>query len=192
MRTDRTLNTRSGAVLDLDNPDPESIKLDDIAGSLAMVPRFGAQTRIFYSVAQHAVSVALTAERLGRPELALSALHHDSHEAFICDLPSPVKAYTGDEYRKLADRIDQAIEEAFGIKLTVKESSDGKFIKGIDDAILVVEAETLLAGEPPERDVDPEVLSAARATMAEMPEAWAPPEGAAHFKATHHRIAAAN
>ena len=186
-----TLNTRSGALLDLDDPDPAAIKLDDIAGSLAMVPRFGAQTKVFYSVAQHAVSVALTAERLGRPELALAALHHDSHEAFICDLPTPVKAYTGCKYQELADRLDRAIEEAFGIKLKTKESSDGKFTKEIDNAILVVEAERLLAGEPPERDVRSEVLSAARATMAEMPEAWAPPDGAAHFEEAHHRIAAA-
>jgi len=184
-----TLNTRSGARLDLKKPKAEHIKLDDIAGSLAMVPRFGAQTKVFYSVAQHAVSVALTAERLGRTDLTLAALHHDSHEAFICDLPSPVKAYTGRKYRKLAGRLDRAIENAFGISLPSKKSSEGKFIKEIDDAILIVEAERLLAGEPPERDVKPEVLSAARAIAAQMPEAWTPPEGAVHFERTHHRIA---
>jgi hypothetical protein len=85
------LDTASGRKLDLDDPQPNQICLDDIASALSKVCRFGAQPQQFYSVAQHAVHVSRIVEDDGRPDLALAALHHDSHEAYVCDLPSPVK-----------------------------------------------------------------------------------------------------
>jgi len=53
---DHVLDTASGRKLDLDNPKPEQIALED-SPALSKVCRFGAQARSFYSVAQHAVLV---------------------------------------------------------------------------------------------------------------------------------------
>ena len=85
------LDTASGVRLDLDDPRPDDITLSDVAAALSKTCRFGAQARSFYSVAQHAVLVADLVEDAGHPELALAALHHDSHEAYACDLATPLK-----------------------------------------------------------------------------------------------------
>jgi 5'-nucleotidase len=85
------LDTASGRKLDLDDPQPDQICLEDIASALSKVCRFGAQPLTFYSVAQHAMHVSRIIAECGRPDLALAALHHDSHEAYLCDLPSPVR-----------------------------------------------------------------------------------------------------
>jgi uncharacterized protein len=77
------LDTVSGRKLDLDDPKPDQICLEDIASALSKVCRFGAQPKRFYSVAQHAVHVSRMVEDGGRPDLALAALHHDSHEATL-------------------------------------------------------------------------------------------------------------
>jgi uncharacterized protein len=88
---DTTVNTFSGGLLDFTDPSPQSIELDDIGHGLSFVPRFGAQALAFRSVAQHAVFVSEIVARLGHRDLALAALHHDSHEAYACDIPSPLK-----------------------------------------------------------------------------------------------------
>src|SRR4051812_33607207 len=86
------MDTLSGVSLDLDDPRPEDIVLADVAGGLAKVCRFGGQATRFYSVAQHALLVArFVTENLGRPDLVPWALHHDSAEAYTCDLPRPLK-----------------------------------------------------------------------------------------------------
>src|SRR3712207_997946 len=93
------IDTASGMRLDLDNPRPEDIRIEDVAGGLSKVCRFGAQAREYYSVAQHALLVQRLLVEAGRPELALVALHHDSHEAYLCDIPTPLK-------RKISARTD--------------------------------------------------------------------------------------
>lgn len=92
------MNTASGALLDLVNPDPAVIRLEDIAAALSKVCRFGAQTTRFYSVAQHAVLVQRLVVEAGRPDLSLAALHHDSHEAFVGDVTTPLKRMLGSHY----------------------------------------------------------------------------------------------
>ena len=86
------IDTASGVRLVLDNPRPEDILIEDVAGGLSKVCRFGAQPLEYYSVAQHALLVRRLVVESGYPELALAALHHDSHEAYLCDIPSPLKS----------------------------------------------------------------------------------------------------
>jgi 5'-deoxynucleotidase YfbR-like HD superfamily hydrolase len=62
-----------------------------LPGALAKICRFGAQTKHFYSVAQHALLVRRLVLDAGHDDLELIALHHDSHEAFVGDLPTPLK-----------------------------------------------------------------------------------------------------
>jgi len=71
-------------------------------------------------VAQHSVLVAKLVAEAGRADLALVALHHDSHEAFACDLPTPLKrrldAESNGYYKRLTDKLDAAIDASFGIE----------------------------------------------------------------------------
>ena len=95
MRSPRShvLTTYSGRQLDLDGCTSDVIFIEDIAAALSKICRFGAQSLVFYSVAQHAVlEQHILVTDLQRPDLSLYGLHHDSHEAFAGDLPSPLKS----------------------------------------------------------------------------------------------------
>lgn len=86
------LHTFTGRGFDPLNPRAEDVQLEDIAHHLGNTCRFGGATPKFYSVAQHAVLVALMVlEASRRPDWALLALHHDSAEAYIGDWPRPIK-----------------------------------------------------------------------------------------------------
>src|ERR1039457_118422 len=69
------------------DPNPEKILIDDIAHALAHQCRFGGHASRFYSVAEHSVHVS----RLCPPEDALWGLLHDASEAYLVDLPRPLK-----------------------------------------------------------------------------------------------------
>jgi 5'-deoxynucleotidase YfbR-like HD superfamily hydrolase len=141
------IDTASGRRLDLDNPRPDNIRIEDVAGGLSKVCRFGAQAREYYSVAQHALLVQCLVVEAGHPELALAALHHDSHEAYVCDIPKPLKnkiAVINDAYRAVCDELDLVIVEAFGIEWPEQGSPEQRTIKHADRQALLREATRLL------------------------------------------------
>lgn len=181
---DTAINTRSGRVLDFADPRPEGIDLDDIAAGLSLAPRFGGQALRFHSVAQHAVNVSIVAAVTGSRELDLPALHHDSHEAYACDLPRPLKRLLGDRYREVTDRIDRAVATAFGFEWPDPSSPGAKAIKQADDALFIIESGELLAGNPNLPDVDPEVLDAARDIVSDGVH-WGPEESEAQLRRAH-------
>lgn len=89
-----TLETVSGVMFDVINPTPEMVNLDDIAWSLSRQARFNGMTipLIPYSVAQHSINVAKRVGReTGNVALIKAALMHDAAEAYISDIPSPIK-----------------------------------------------------------------------------------------------------
>lgn len=146
------LATNSGREIDLDNPSPDSIAVEDIAAALSKVCRFGAQATRFYSVAQHAVLVSeLVSDVLGRPDLAGTALHHDSHEAYACDIPRPLKLKLRDGaatsvYDEVCARLDATIAVALGVPPFDPASADGALVHKADDMALAIESQVLLAG----------------------------------------------
>jgi 5'-deoxynucleotidase YfbR-like HD superfamily hydrolase len=111
----------SGRRLDLLNPSPLDIEIEDIAHGLARVARWNGQTKgaHAFSVAQHCVLVErLVGElrpRLG-PEARLAALLHDAPEYVIGDLISPFKAAVGIDYKDLENRLLTAIHVRFGLQ----------------------------------------------------------------------------
>lgn len=145
-----SVDTMSGRQIVLDGPLPRDIDIVDIAARLSKLCRFGAQAASFYSVAQHSVYVmTLVSEGLGRPDLALAALHHDSSEAYIGDLPTPVKRHLAghagsgpSSYRQLSDRFDEAVAEALGF--APPSADDQAVIKSADLAALAAEAQHLM------------------------------------------------
>jgi 5'-deoxynucleotidase YfbR-like HD superfamily hydrolase len=110
----------SGRVLDLVDPAPEAIEIEDIAHGLSRVARWNGQTRgeQAFSVAQHCCLVAdifvVSQPRATQAE-RLAALLHDGPEYVIGDLISPFKAVIGPEYRQLEKRLLGAIHRRFGI-----------------------------------------------------------------------------
>lgn len=107
-----TLETHRGEYVSFDAPDPSTIHVDDIARGLSMTCRFGGHVHRFYSVAEHALLVRHLVREAGHPELGYAALHHDSHEAYVGDIPSPLKAVLGDGYDQIRRALDLVIGEA--------------------------------------------------------------------------------
>lgn len=147
-----TVVTRSGSLLDLANPSPQSIMRGDVASGLSGTCRFAAQTEVFYSVAQHAVMVAELVEAfldeeghstLPRAATAIAALHHDSHEAFMSDLPAPLKAILP-EYDRIAFALDEAIFEAIGLDPAVRDDRAGALVDRADMVARCIEAEEVI------------------------------------------------
>jgi 5'-deoxynucleotidase YfbR-like HD superfamily hydrolase len=183
------LNTRSGKVLDFADPDPAAISLEDIAWGLAHVCRFGAQANRFYSVAQHAITVARTVELEGRPDLALHALHHDSHEAFSCDIPAPLKRLLDPGYSQITDRLDAAIGEALSIGL--EDPGRVAVVKAADKAAFALEADELLPGRFGQHgDVAATSIDAARRAATTPFRAWGFEEAERRFLDEHGRLLA--
>ena len=143
--TAHEVETFSGNFVDTKNPQPETIVLEDIAHALAMTCRYGGHSLRFYSVAEHAVFVSRRLEALGMSrEMCLAGLHHDDAEAYLGDIPRPIKPLLGAKYRHLTARMDRVIVEALGFLPAVGEAMHGKHVKEADIWALLIEARHLL------------------------------------------------
>ena len=139
----------SGRRLDLLDPTPMDIEIEDIAHGLAFVARWNGQTMgdYAYSVAEHSILVMDIHTRLAAPTLAkwqLAALLHDAPEYVIGDMISPVKAAVGPGYSALDDRLAAAIHLRFGLPAILPKSVKAA-IKRADKISAWLEA-TQLAG----------------------------------------------
>jgi uncharacterized protein len=110
----------SGRRLDLLDPTPVDIEIEDIAHGLAFVARWNGQTYGDwpYSVAEHSLLVESIFERLNpgiSPRWLLAALLHDAPEYVIGDMISPVKSAVGAGYGELDERLTAAIHIRFGL-----------------------------------------------------------------------------
>ncbi|MEO0342579.1 MAG: HD family hydrolase [Pseudomonadota bacterium] len=110
----------SGRRLDLLNPAPLDIEIEDIAHGLAFVARWNGQTKgdYPYSVAEHSVFVEDLFYRAAPktdPKWRLAALLHDAPEYVIGDMISPVKSAVGPGYKDMDFRLTTAIHVRFGL-----------------------------------------------------------------------------
>lgn len=108
------VGTNSGNYISLINPNPDEITLEDIATGLSNVCRFNGQLNMWYSVAEHSIHVA----ELVPKRYKLQALLHDATEAYICDVPTPLKHMLGEAYRNVEAVLAGAIGRKFGVNLT--------------------------------------------------------------------------
>ena len=106
---DHRIMLHSGRLLDLTNPEPDQIEIDDIAHGLAHTCRYAGQCDGFYSVAEHSVLVSYTAR-----SAKLAALLHDAAEAFIGDLPRPLKLLIP-QYKIIEMQLERAVFRRFGV-----------------------------------------------------------------------------
>lgn len=142
----------SGRRLDLLNPKPEDIEIEDIAHGLARVARWNGQTvgDHAFSVAQHSVLVAnivAAIETDFSARLLCAALLHDAAEYVIGDLISPFKSAIGLDYKAFEQRLLAAIYKRFGIGEIDDYAVSA--IKRADTIAAYYEA-TLLAGFAPD------------------------------------------
>src|SRR5262245_53127479 len=109
----------SGRRLDLLNPSPVDIEIEDIAHGLSRVARWNGQTSGDYpfSVAQHSLLVDDIAARTGEmsPAWRLAILLHDAPEYVIGDMISPFKNALHVDYKAFEERLQQAIHIRFGL-----------------------------------------------------------------------------
>ena len=139
----------SGRRLDLLDPSPLDVELDDLAHGLARVARWNGQTSgdHIFSVAQHVLLVeAMARAKQGRldPRGRLAALLHDAPEYVIGDMISPFKAVIGDSYKAVERRLLAAIHLRFGLPAKLPEELTA-LIKAADRQAAYLEA-TRLAG----------------------------------------------
>ena len=130
------IQLHSGQYIDLLNPRPEDIFIEDIAHALSNICRFTGHTKQFYSVAQHSVHTTLL---LKDQEFALQALLHDASEAYLSDVSTPLKRLLP-EYVKLEKRFEAVIAERFDMPV-VKHS----LVKKADLLALVTEKRDLMS-----------------------------------------------
>ncbi|QDY69962.1 HD domain-containing protein [Qingshengfaniella alkalisoli] len=117
----------SGRRLDLLDPTPMDIEIEDIAHGLAFVARWNGQTNgdFAYSVAEHSLLVETLYGRLypdAPAKWRLAALLHDAPEYVIGDMISPVKSAIGPSYTELDTRLAAAIHLRFGLPATLPKT----------------------------------------------------------------------
>lgn len=139
----------SGRRLDLLDPTPVDIEIEDIAHGLAFVARWNGQTHgdFAYSVAEHSLLVEVIYGRINPKAPAkwrLAALLHDAPEYVIGDMISPVKAAVGPGYGALDERLTAAVHLRFGLPAAIPVSVK-KQIKKADRVSAWMEA-TQIAG----------------------------------------------
>lgn len=149
------------------DPRREDIRLEDIAHSLSLQCRFAGHCTSFYSVAQHSVLVS----RIVPKHVAAWGLMHDAAEAYLVDLPRPVKRHSelGELYRQIERQLMLMVCSRFGLRF-----DEPMTVKHADDVLLMTE----------KRDLMPNSPAKWRETSEPMPEAiipWGPERAKAEF-----------
>lgn len=112
----RLIRTYKGHYFDVFNPNPDQIDIEDIAHSLSLLCRFAGHIQSFYSVAEHSIWVSRNTSQESR----LSALLHDASEAYLIDLPSPIKKEIS-QYLEIEDNLMKVIAQKLGFNYPFSE-----------------------------------------------------------------------
>jgi hypothetical protein len=122
-----SISLLNGGFFDYEAPERSRYSIEDIARGLSHTARFSGQTNRVYTVAQHSVLVS----KLVPPEHALEGLLHDGTEAFLCDVPSPLKRMLPG-YVELEKRAEADMCKRFGMKFpfhpSIKEADIRVFL----------------------------------------------------------------
>lgn len=138
MRKGDWLQTATGRQFWPADPRPHEVFIEDIAHALSLLCRYGGHCLRFYSVAEHSVLMS----RAARQEQKLWALLHDASEAYVIDVPRPLKPeITG--YKEIEANVMRAICVRFNLHLGCPDG-----VKALDRAILVDEMRQNMAAPP--------------------------------------------
>ncbi len=126
--------TYSGIMFDPLNPDPDLIRIKDIAHALSLLCRANGHFPTFYSVAQHSIACCREAAARGdSPKIQLACLLHDASEAYLSDVTRPVKAAMP-LYLEMEAPLQNAIWNKWLLSPLTEE--EYKRVFEIDDALL--------------------------------------------------------
>lgn len=137
-----TIQTYTGRFVDPLHLNPNEIDIQDIAQALSNMCRFAGHVSKFYSVAQHSVECAQIVDKMtgGDRVKTLWALLHDASEAYLVDLPRPVKhSAIGDRYREVERYAMEQICWRFHLPFDEPEE-----IRFADDTMLSTEQRDLM------------------------------------------------
>lgn len=138
------IQTKTGLGIDPFRPQPEQICLEDIAWSLSHQCRFTGHCNAFYSVAQHSLRMAREMEARGWGTTALYAALHDASEAYLHDVPSPVKRHPQMAFYRAAEiHLANCIYLKFGLAAPVPTAYERK-LKHADLRMLATECRDLI------------------------------------------------
>lgn len=151
---------------------PEEVDILDIAHSLSMLCRFNGHCRRFYSVAEHAVHVS----HVVGGEHAGWGLLHDAAEAYISDMPQPIKRELP-WFRTCEERLQAVIAQRFGLPTPMPA-----VVKQADMVLLATEKRALMAREPAPWEDLPAPLDPS------MIHAWSPERAEQAFLARFHDL----
>lgn len=120
------------------DPHPDEIDIRDIAHALSMMCRYGGHVDQFYSVAEHSVLISHNVP----PEHAMEGLMHDASEAYLVDVPRPIKRdLIG--YRDIEAVLERAVADKFGMSYPWPDE-----VKNADNRILNDERDQLMKSPP--------------------------------------------
>lgn len=145
----KDIKTFSGEYIDIFSDDIENrIRIDDIAHALSLMCRFGGHIKSFYSVAEHSIWVA---KRLPN-EHKLAGLLHDASEAYLVDIPTPIKKRFP-FYIDIEDKMMKIISKKFNFQYPFS-----KEVKFIDLLALKYEWESFTVNETKKTKFNPQVV----------------------------------
>lgn len=133
--TETFIQSYKGTAITFLDPKEDQIDIEDIIHTLSLLCRFGGHCSTFYSVAEHSVRCAEQASN----ENKLEALLHDASEAYLVDMPRPIKQELR-EYRVIESNIDKVIRTKFKLPESMSDE-----VKYIDDKMLATEKRDLMS-----------------------------------------------
>lgn len=141
------LETYSGLMYDYKDPKPEQIDWDEVFHVLSGIARFAGHTARPYSVGEHVLLVAdLVAAAGGTQEQVLAGLHHDTHEVYFGDIPSPLKHEIKERAPGLWESLTEPCDSVIRSKLGLQPGAFAdKIVKKADTTALRLEAYDLKA-----------------------------------------------
>ena len=136
-------------------PDEKNIHIEDIAHALSYICRGNGHVKNFFSVGQHCINCALEAMARGYSRrVCLACLLHDAGEAYMSDVPRPIKVGMP-QYKEWENEIIRVVYIKYlGSELTAEEEC---LVKQVDDDMLYYDMKVLL-GEELDRE-EPEMMS---------------------------------
>lgn len=139
----RSIRTFTGRYIDVFDPKPEMIDILDIAHALSNLCRFGGHVPKFYSVAEHAVLCS----HLIEPDEAYDTLMHDATEAFLVDVPRPIKNHLAN-YKELEHGLMEVIASKYDVRYPFSER-----IHQVDNEALQMEWNTIMIGDKKDKRI---------------------------------------
>lgn len=109
-QTKTSIGLADGSFFCFENPESHDFPIELIAHSLSKLCRFNGHCKRFYSVAEHSVLVS----RILPPHLQLVGLLHDASEAYVGDMPSPLKRMIP-QYKEIEERVQAAMAKRHGL-----------------------------------------------------------------------------